>query len=98
MAKHTITGYLYQVQYSWEDKPRVTFTTYEQSNDPDYALIGPHSFEVEVSDNFDPRPAQIAALEAKKQEIRAEFSKRVMEIDKRISELQAITFDAREAA
>lgn len=97
MAKHTINGYLYQVQYRWEDKPRVTFTTYEQKNDPDYALIAPFSFEVEVADSFDPRPSQIAALEAKKQEIRAEFAKAVTEIDKRISELQAITFDAEAA-
>jgi hypothetical protein len=49
-----------------------------------------HEFEVEVPDNFDPRPGQVAALEAKKEEMRADFAKRVKDIDDKINSLMAI--------
>lgn len=91
MAKHVIEGWLYQRQFQWEDEPTITFSSFDRGNDSDYALIRPYSFEVEVPDDFDPRPAMIVALERKKQEVRAEFARTVAEIDKRIGELQAIT-------
>lgn len=50
--------------------------------------------EVEVPDNFDPRPQMVKALEAEKEKARADFSKRVMEIDKRINELMALEHTA----
>jgi len=49
-----------------------------------------HSFYVEVPDNFDPRPGQVAALKAKKEKVQAEFSKRVMELDEQINSLLAL--------
>lgn len=104
MAKHTIKGFI-----TWRDglhgllPPEVSFTTfdprkYEQSTIRPAVVVREHSFEVEVPDDFDSRPAQVAALEKHKQEIRAQFAASVAEIDKRISELQAITYDAPEAA
>ena len=44
----------------------------------------------EVPDDFDPRPVQIKALEAKKRELQAQFSAAVTELNRQISELQAI--------
>ena len=68
------------------------------SGDPtdfnEYIAIMLHQITAEVPDDFDPRPAKIAALEAKKQELRAEFAAKVTEIERKISELQAITFEA----
>jgi hypothetical protein len=49
-----------------------------------------HEFEVEVPDNFDPRPGQVAALEAKKKEIQAEFAAKVKQIEDQINSLLAI--------
>ena len=46
--------------------------------------------EIEVPDDFDPRPQQVAALEAEKQKARAEFHARVTEIDRKIQSLLAI--------
>lgn len=55
-----------------------------------YVTVRPHEIEVEVPDDFDPRPQQIAALEAEKQKARAEFHARVTEIDRQIQSLLAI--------
>ena len=49
-----------------------------------------HTTTVEVPDDFDPRPQQVAALEAEKQKARAEFQKRITEIDRQIQSLLAI--------
>lgn len=50
----------------------------------------------DVPADFDPRPHQIAELEAQRQEIRAKFEATMTEIARRISKLQAI--EAPEAA
>ena len=90
--KVTIKGYVTCTQYAWDNKPTFSFygfdpTTYDKST----VKVMEHEFEVEVPDNFDPRPGQVAALEAKKEEMRAEFSKRVKDIDDKINSLMAIT-------
>ena len=53
-------------------------------------FVKEHTTTVEVPDDFDPRPQQVAALEAEKQKARAEFQKRVTEIDRQIQSLMAI--------
>ena len=57
-------------------------------------LVREQMFEVEVPDNFDPRPQMVKELEAEKEKARADFAKRVMEIDKRINELLALEHTA----
>jgi hypothetical protein len=90
--KVTIKGYVTCTQYAWDNKPTFSFygfdpTTYDKST----VKVMEHEFEVEVPDNFDPRPGQVAALKAQKEEVRAEFAKKVKEIDDKISSLLAIT-------
>jgi hypothetical protein len=46
-----------------------------------------------VPDNYDPRAQQIAALETLKQKVMADYHKSVMEINDRISKLQALEYD-----
>ena len=53
-------------------------------------FVTEHTTTVEVPDDFDPRPQQVAALEAEKQKARAEFQKRITEIDRQIQSLMAI--------
>ena len=53
-------------------------------------FVKEHLTTVEVPDDFDPRPQQVAALEAEKQKARAEFHARVTEIDRQIQSLLAI--------
>ena len=53
-------------------------------------FVTEHTTTVEVPDDFDPRPQQVAALEAEKQKARAEFQARITEIDRQIQSLMAI--------
>ena len=53
-------------------------------------FVKEHLTTVEVPDDFDPRPQQVAALEAAKQKARAEFQARITEIDRQIQSLLAI--------
>ena len=53
-------------------------------------FVTEHTTEIEVPDDFDPRPQQVAALIAEKQKARAEFLARVTEIDRQIQSLLAI--------
>ena len=53
-------------------------------------FVTEHTTTVEVPDDFDPRPQQVAALEAAKQKARAEFQARITEIDRQIQSLMAI--------
>lgn len=45
-----------------------------------YIPVTPHTFTVEVPDNFDPRPAQLEKLNAKELELKAAFAKAMMEL------------------
>ena len=94
--KTVIKGFIVQQQYSWQEKATITFTTHDYIAAPiniDHqrtAVICAHEFEVETPDDFDPRPQQVAALQAAKQKVRAEFAARISEIEKQISELTCI--------
>ena len=91
MSKHTISGYLYHVQYRWEQQFAVKFSSSDTMGDGNsWTMIGPYTFEVEVDDSFDPRPSKIQTLREKKQDIQAEHVKQITEIDQRINELLAL--------
>lgn len=68
------------------------FTGYEPSGDSQSTVVRPHTFTVEVPADFDPRPGMVKALEEKKRKAHAEFSALVAQIDRQISELQAIEY------
>ena len=59
-------------------------------NNDGRVFVKEHTTEIEVPDDFDQRPQQVAALEAEKQKARAEFQARVTEIDRQIQSLLAI--------
>ena len=61
-----------------------------ETNSDGRVFVKEHTTEIEVPDDFDPRPQQVAALEAEKQKARAEFQARVTEIDRKIQSLLAI--------
>jgi hypothetical protein len=95
MAKHKITGWLYYRaadRYSKTGEPTVSLLPFAPEHAGDSWGVGvrEHSVEVEIPDDFDPRPIQVAALEKQKQEIRAKFAAAVKEIDDRIASLLAI--------
>ena len=89
--KVTIKGFVTCTQYAWDDKPTFSFYTFDPTGyDSSCVKVMEHQFEVEVPDNFDPRPGQVAALEAKKKQIEAEFAAKVKQINDQINSLLAI--------
>jgi hypothetical protein len=90
--KVTIKGFVVAQQHSWEEKPSFTFLGFNpvEHNMDYYTIVCAQSFEIDVPDDFDPRPQQIAALEKQKQDLRAKFSMAVKELDDRINSLLAI--------
>ena len=89
--KHTINGYIvHRTARYWRDSERVTFQDYEPSENSGDIVVSKTSIEVEVPDDFDPRPAQVEILRRQKEEVRAKFAAAVMEFDRRINELLAI--------
>ena len=55
-------------------------------------FVNEQTFTVDIPDDFDPIPGQVAALEAKKREALATYQQAVAEINDRLSKLQAIEF------
>ena len=95
--KVQIKGYItYDKPYEWETENHgfklMDFDPTGMSTE--YVLVREQMFDVEVPDNFDPRPQMVKELEAEKEKARADFAKRVMEIDKRINELLALEHTA----
>ena len=97
--KTVIKGFIIHQQYTWAPTATITFTTHDYVTSPidgtyqKTSVICAHEFEVETPDDFDPRPQQVAALQAAKQKVRAEFAARITEIEKQISELTCIDAD-----
>ena len=59
-----------------------------------YITVMPHTFEVDIPDDFDPRGKQVEMLKAEKQKAMADFQALVTSIDRKISELTALEFVA----
>ena len=84
------TVYIFHSQYSWEEKGEY-LVFYAKIADSDHmTFVCEQEIEIEVPDNYDPRAQKIAALQAKKQKVMADYQKTVTEINARISKLQAI--------
>jgi hypothetical protein len=87
--KIKITVHLHVTKYSWQTESYFEVFSYKISNE-NHSYINSQEVEIEVPENYDPRPAQIAALEAQRQKVMAEFRKSVTDINRRISELSAL--------
>ena len=92
MAKHTISGFIiYRTESYWSPEERISFTCFAPGpKDDGRVVVSPHSFDVDVPDNFDPRPHMVASLRAAKEQARAEFAAKVTEYDRKINELLAL--------
>ena len=95
--KRTIKGYVTYTKRAWETQPEINFFNFDprkESHMVDYVVVKQQEIEIEVPDDFDPRPAQIKALEAQQQKARADFEKLCTDIQRQISELQALEHTA----
>lgn len=85
-----IKGHIYGYR-QWDDKLQFSFSEYDMGGS--WFKVREHRIVTEVPAGFDPRLAQVAALQEQLEKLRAEFGKRVTEINEQIQSLQALPFD-----
>lgn len=92
MSTETIKGYVIHQTWQGQTQGEFVFSAHKPitTEHATRLLICEHELTFEVPDDFDPRPAQIAALEQQKQELRAKFAVAVKELDDRINSLLAL--------
>lgn len=91
--KIELKGYLFCRLYGGEPEFELLpwdCRTWDAASVDGRAFVKEHTITVEVPDDFDPRPQQVAALEAEKQTVSADFQARITELDRQIQSLMAI--------
>lgn len=87
--KETFHIYWSENKYDPEASRFVIFTGKEMSQ-YGYVYVKPVDIEVEAPTDFDPRAAKLASLKEEEQRVRAEFTKRITELQRQQSELLAL--------
>ena len=80
----------YSKEKSWE--PDIWSVRVDDNDERIY--VGPRQIEIDVPDDFNPIPQQVAALEREKAEALAKYQASVAQINERLSKLLAITHEA----
>jgi hypothetical protein len=88
------TVHIFYNQFSWQNEGDYTVYSCKLEDNESRTYVGEQEIEIEVPDNYDPRAQKIAALEKHKQKVMADYQKTLMEINDRISKLQAIEYTA----
>jgi hypothetical protein len=84
--------YIYFQKYDWDTEGTYQVYSFKANYDDTRTFVCEQEVEIEVPDNYDPTPQKIAALEAKKAKAMSDFNKTVMDINTRISKLQALEY------
>ncbi len=88
-----IEVHVYMYKWEWEEKASITLMGGQKLEDSENRIwIKSLAVLVDISDDFDPRPAQIAALNRKKESIMADSQKALMKVEKQIQDLLAIGY------
>lgn len=88
--KVTIDGFINWCPSAYAGDPEFHFHPCDMNGYSGYVMVMPYSFEVEIPDDFDPRPAQIAKLKEDRRELQAKFALDLMNIEASISKLLAL--------
>lgn len=86
------TVYVYFQKYTWQDKGIYQVFSYKYDDDENRTFVCEQEIEVEVPENYDPTAQKIASLESQKQNAMLHYNDTVMEINERISKLQALEY------
>jgi hypothetical protein len=84
------TAHVHYQKYAWQEKGEYRLASFKLDDSAERTYVGEQEFEIDIPDNYDPRAQQIAALEALKQKVMADYHKSVMEINERIGKLLAL--------
>ena len=84
------TAHVHFQNYAWQDKGEYRLASFKLDDTAERTYVGEQEIDVDIPDDYDPRAQQIAALEALKQKVMADYQKSVMEINDRINKLLAL--------
>lgn len=98
--KQTITGHLFMEHgYAFEEddyaqrwRPIVWHCRVDENESR--VFVKDVTFDIDVPQDFDPTPRQVAALEREREQATAAYMKTLHDINERLSKLQAIGHDA----
>ena len=88
------TIYVYYEKYSWQDQGTYQVFSYKYDDDENIALVNEQEIEIQVPEDYDPMAQKIAALESQKEKAMSDYNETVMQINIRISKLQALEYKA----
>ena len=89
--KMKIKAWLIWHKYDWAEETTWTLNDSNMSGcGPDWVGVNQQEFEVDVPDNFDPRPMQIKALRDEKEKLLAETHVKANNLDDQIQKLLSI--------
>jgi len=88
------TVHIHHSQHLWEETGEYLVFYAKLHDTAHRTYVCSQEIEIEVPDDYDPRAQKIAALEAQKAQAAADYQKTVTDINRRISELQAIEYTA----
>ena len=89
MSAVTIKCFVYEVDYGCGAK-QYQISNYDRMADNHWTLVGPLAVDYTIPADFNPVAAKVAALEAKKAQALAEYQQTVADLNRRLSELQAL--------
>ena len=94
--KHEIKQYVFMA-YGWDESHttqgwRPEIWRWEASENENLIFISASMFAVEIPDDFDPVPKQVAVLLDERRAAMDEYQQKVAEINERLSKLQAIEY------
>lgn len=92
--KIKLTAHIHYLKYSWEEEGEFQIFSCKIADAEHRSYVGEQEIEIDVPDNYDPRAQQIAALEAQRKQVMADYQKMVTEINEKISNLQALEYTA----
>lgn len=85
-----IKGHVY-ARVDWDDQLQFTFFDFTPGGE--WFKVCEHKVITELPEGFDPRNAQIEALQQQITKARADYTALVTSLTEQISKLQALTFD-----
>jgi hypothetical protein len=88
--KKQIKGYItFRDTYGRQEFDFLTYDPTQFAHN-DRIVVRQETIEVEIPDDFDPRPEQVRMLQEQQQKVRAEMSARINELQERINKLLAL--------
>jgi hypothetical protein len=85
-----IMAHVHYQKYAWEEKGEYRLASFKLDDSAERTYVGEQEIEIDIPEDYDPRAQQVAALEALKKKVMADYHKSVMEINDRINKLLAL--------